>query len=102
MHVYLDKLLQAHSWAEYMPFLGLAAGHPSGATPIVTRIIETLIMSMVAGAVGVYVGVEVIKNDLMYLKQGVNETNIKIERVDEKVEQIRRDLYRPIGGMNNK
>ena len=102
MHVYLDKLLQAHSWAEYMPFFGLAAGHPYGATPIVTRIIETMVMSVVAGAVGVYVGVEVIKNDLMYLKQGVNETNIKIERVDAKVEQIRRDLYRPIGGMNNK
>ena len=102
MSLYLEKLLQAHSWVEYMPFFGLAAGQPAGSTPIITRIIETMVMSLVAGAVGVYVGVEVIKNDLIYLKQGIAETNIKIERVDTKVEQIRRDLYRPIGGMSNK
>lgn len=94
----LIDFITSHPWAEYMPFVGLAAGKPIGSTPIITRMVETAIMSVVAGAVGIYVGVEVIKNDLQYLKQGVTETNVKIEKLEAKVEQIRSDLYVPRGG----
>lgn len=93
----LIDFLTTHPWAEYVPFLGLAAGRPIGSTPIFARMAETAIMSIVAGGVGIYVGVEVIKNDLAYLKQGVNETNTKIEKLETKVEQIRHDLYVPRG-----
>ena len=93
----LIEFLGSHPWAEYIPFLGMTAGKPIGTTPLMTRLIETAIMSIVAGAVGIYVGVEVIKNDLLYLKQGVTETNVKIEKLEEKVEQIRADLYVPRG-----
>lgn len=94
----LLEFMTSHPWAEYMPFIGLMAGKPIGSTPIFTRMIETAIMSVVAGAVGIYVGVEVIKNDLAYLKAGVSETNAKIEKLEAKVEQIRSDLYVPRGG----
>lgn len=81
-------------YSQYIPFMSLMAGNPQN-TPLITKMIETAVMSVVAGAVGVYVGVEVIKNDLTYLKAGISETNQKVEKLDEKVEQLRRDLYVP-------
>jgi outer membrane murein-binding lipoprotein Lpp len=83
------------SFFEQLPFVALAMGKVE--RPLYTKLFETAIMSVVAGAVGVYVGVEVIKNDLTYLKAGVTETNHKIEKLEEKVEQIRSDLYVPRG-----
>ena len=80
---------------EQFPFVALAMGRVE--RPLATKLIETAVMSIIAGAVGVYVGIEVIKNDLQYLKQAVTETNVKIEHVDTKVEQLRRDLYVPRG-----
>lgn len=94
----LLEFIGSHQWADYVPFLGLAAGKPIGSTPMFTRMVETAIMSIVAGAVGLYVGVEVIKNDMQYLKSGVAEVNTKVEKLESKVEQIRHDLYVPRGG----
>ena len=91
------EFVSSHPWAEYLPFVSLVAGKPIGTTPIFARMVETAIMSIVAGAVGVYVGVEVIKNDLQYLKTGVSEVNTKVEKLENKVEQIRADLYIPRG-----
>lgn len=93
----LIDFVASHPASEFIPFLGLAAGKPIGSTPMLTRMIETAIMSIIAGAVGVYVGVEVIKNDLQYLKSGVAEVNHKVEKLENKVEQIRADLYVPRG-----
>lgn len=94
----IERFINAHHWAEYLPFISLMAGHPAGSSPLFTRIVETAIMSIVAGAVGIYVGVEVIKNDLLYIKDGIRATNVKVDQVDAKVEQIRRDLYVPRSG----
>lgn len=93
-------MIEHREFMDYLPFFSLMTGRPP-ATPFITRLIETAVMSVVAGAVGVYVGVEVIKNDLIYIKQGQTEINHKIEQVDSKVEQLRRDLYVPRGAVGS-
>lgn len=98
LHEILLRFIASHQWAETVPFIGLMAGQPIDSTPFVTRLLETAIMSIVAAAVGIYVGVEVIKSDIAYLKQGVSEVNIKVEKVETKVEQLRHDLYVPRAG----
>ena len=80
-----------HDWMQYVPFFSLITNRPPLSTPIITRIIETVAMSAVAGLVGMYVGFEVIKNDISVLKAS-------IEKIDVKVEQIRHDLYVPRNG----
>ena len=83
---------------EYVPFISLMAGRPSSQTPLFTKLLETAIMSAVAGAFATYVGVELLKSDVSQLKTSIKEVDGKVEKLDDKVERIRRDLYVPRAG----
>ena len=99
MQELLTKIQNAHHFLSYLPFFGLMAGQSNGSTPIITKLLEAAVMSLVTSAIGVYVAVEVLKSDLNYLKSYATETNSKVEKVDAKVEQLRRDLYVPRYGV---
>ena len=77
-----------HAFIDYVPFIGTIIGNKKIPAPVATRLMETGIMSLVAGAFAMYISVEVIKTEL-------NHMTTQIEKVDEKVEQIRKDLYVP-------
>lgn len=82
---------------EYIPFLGLISGKTQMATPLTTRLVETAIMSAVAGAFATYVGVEIIKTDINGIKVTIDKIEDKIDQVDNKIERVRSDLYVPRG-----
>lgn len=83
---------------EYIPFLGaIISGKNHMATPLTTRLVETAIMSAVAGAFATYIGVEVLKSDINYIKASITEVKQKVDEVDNKVERVRADLYVPLG-----
>lgn len=82
---------------DYIPFLGLISGKTPMATPLTTRLVETAIMSAVAGAFATYVGVEVLRSDINYIKASISEVKQKVDEVDNKVERVRSDLYVPLG-----
>lgn len=82
---------------DYIPFFGLIASKTQMATPLTTRLVETAIMSAVAGAFATYVGVEVIKNDINVIKVSIDKVDAKVDQVDNKLERVRSDLYVPRG-----
>lgn len=83
---------------EYLPFVTLMAGQPASQTPIVTRMIETAVMACVAGAFATYIGVELLKVEIVNIKNAIEKVEEKVEKIDGKVERIRTDLYIPKGG----
>lgn len=82
---------------DYLPFVTLMAGQPSHQTPIVTRLIETAIMSCVAGGFATYIGVEMLKVEIANIKTAIHQVDDKVGKVDEKIERVRSDLYVPRG-----
>lgn len=82
---------------DYIPFLGLISGKSQMATPLTTRLVETAVMSAVAGAFATYVGVEILKNDINSIKTTIDKIEDKIDKVDIKIERVRSDLYVPRG-----
>ena len=80
---------------DYIPFLGLISGKTQMATPLTTRLVETAIMSAVAGAFATYVGVEIIKVEINVVKNSIEKLEHKIDHVDNKLEKVRSDLYIP-------
>ena len=82
---------------DYIPFLGLISGKAQTATPLTTRLVETAVMSAVAGAFATYVGVEILKNDINTIKTTIDKIEDKIDKVDHKIERVRSDLYVPRG-----
>lgn len=82
---------------DYIPFMGLISGKTQMATPLTTRLVETAIMSAVAGAFATYVGVEIIKVEISTLKSSIHKVEEKVEQVDNKLERVRSDLYIPRG-----
>ncbi len=82
---------------DYIPFIGLAIGNRSMSTPLITRLSETIIMSVIAGGFAMYISVETIKTELTQLKLMIHSLESKVDAVDHKVEKVRADLYVPIG-----
>jgi outer membrane murein-binding lipoprotein Lpp len=82
---------------EYIPFLGLMTGKTQMATPLTTRLVETAIMSAVAGGFAVYVGVEVLKSDINYIKASIQEVNLKVDKLENNLDRVKSDLYVPRG-----
>lgn len=82
---------------DYIPFMGLISGKTQMVTPLTTRLVETAIMSAVAGAFATYVGVEIIKVEINSLKNSIQKVDQKVEQVDSKLERVRSDLYIPRG-----
>lgn len=82
---------------DYIPFIGLAIGKSTMSAPLITRLTETIVMSMVAGGFAMYVAVETIKTELNQLKLMLHKVEQKVDSVDVKVEKVRSDLYVPLG-----
>ena len=82
---------------DYIPFLGLISGKSQMDAPLTTRLVETAVMSAVAGAFATYVGVEILKNDINTIKTTIDKIEDKIDAVDLKIERVRSDLYVPRG-----
>lgn len=88
---------KCHQFAQYLPFVGLAMGTDTSKSPMITRMLEAAIMSAVAGGFALYVSVEVIKGELNNIANRVEAVAIQVEKVDQKVERVRNDLYIPRG-----
>jgi hypothetical protein len=86
---------------DYIPFAALISGKAQMATPLTTRLVETVIMSVVAGGFAMYVSVEVVKTELNSVKSGIikldEKVEIKFDQLDNKIEKVRGDLYVPRG-----
>lgn len=81
---------------DFIPFIGLMVSPPRN-LPIVTKLLETAIMSAVAGAFATYIGVEMLKVEIVNIKSAIHEVEKKVEKVDEKIERVRGDVYVPRG-----
>lgn len=100
---------KCHSLLNGIPFIGLAVARAKDMqTPLSTRLFETVVMSAVAGGFATYVGVKLleqdiltIKNSMYEIKQSVDKFDQKLEenttKLDQKLEQVRRDVYVPRG-----
>ncbi|HYE38155.1 hypothetical protein [Methylocaldum sp.] len=89
-----DKFVQM---LNYVPFVTLAIkGEP---TPLTTRLIETGIMSVIAGLGSIYLAVPLLQKDIEVLNASVQRVDDRVEKIDQKVEKLREDLYAPRGGM---
>lgn len=86
-----------HSLLSYIPFLGLIAKDPKIQSPVSVRLVETAIMSVVAGGFAMYISVEVIKTEMTSLKESIHKVDVKVDQVDNKIERVRSDLYVPRG-----
>lgn len=82
---------------DFIPFIGLMVNKHTISTPIFTRLLETAIMSAVAGAFATYVGVELLKSDVANLKEAIRQVDSKVDHLDEKIERVRGDVYVPRG-----
>jgi len=88
------------SLLSYVPFVGLMLNDPSIQSPISVRLVETAIMSVVAGGFSMYVTVQVLSSDIRGLKEAIIKVEGKVEQVDTKLEKVRTDLYIPRGASN--
>lgn len=66
-------------------------------TPLVTRLIETLIMSAVAGGFATYVGLKVLEQDVGSIKDSITKIEASMDKIDQKIEKVRSDMYVPRG-----
>jgi len=82
----------------HLPFIGLAVGKV-GESPLSTRLVETAIMSVVAGGFATYINVRMMEEKLIQLNRNIEEsateTKEKIAEVKQEVRQIRTDIYAP-------
>lgn len=80
---------------DYVPFIGLAINQDVTKTPIVTKMVESAVMAVAATGFAMYVGVELLKQDVSAVRESITKLDHKIEKLDEKVERIRSDIYVP-------
>ena len=88
----LDHIRHA---VDYIPFVGLITRDPVKTSPLFTRLAETAIMSVAAAGMSVYITVTEIKVQMNDLSTHVAEVQSSVQRVDDKVEKMRSDLYAP-------
>lgn len=92
----------SYTFVDYIPFIGMMiSGKNQMATPLTTRLVETVLMSAVAGGFAMYVSVEVVKTELNSVKSGIvkldEKVEVKFDQLDNKIEKVRGDLYVPRG-----
>ena len=80
-----------------IPFVSMAITHRS--TPLATRLVETVLMAVIAFAGTLYVAVPLIQQDIAALHVDVARVDSKVDKVDGKVEKLREDLYAPKSGI---
>jgi rRNA processing protein Krr1/Pno1 len=86
------------TFLDNIPFIGLAmAKGQMVQTPLMTRLIETLIMSAVAGGFATYVGLKVLEQDMYSIKQSIIKIESSVDKIDQKIEKVRGDMYVPRG-----
>jgi flagellar capping protein FliD len=92
---------KCNSFLSAIPFIGLALGHES-ASPLITRLAETAIMSLVAGGFAMYIATEKIQWEIASIKQhDVQNINKTLEKIDRKVDQNFQQLDKKIDRTND-
>lgn len=85
-----ERILKIVDWLHYMPFIGLLVTQKSTiidakTSPMITRLIETAIMAVIAGGLAIYVSIPQMKDHIDRLKVGQDKIETKL---DEKAVQI--------------
>lgn len=97
----IENIDTGYKLLDYIPFAALISGKNQMATPLTTRLVETVLMSAVAGGFAMYVSVEVVKTELNSVKSGIvkldEKVDVKFDQLDNKIERVRGDLYVPRG-----
>lgn len=78
-----------NSFTSYIPFIGLMVGKAQQQSPIVTRLIESAII----GAVLLYGTVQILGNDIDWLKKEMSQINGRIEQVERNQIDAMRFMY---------
>lgn len=98
----IENIDNGYRLLDYVPFAALISGKNQMATPLTTRLVETVLMSAVAGGFAMYVSVEVVKTELNSVKSSIvkldEKVEVKFDQLDNKIEKVRSDLYVPRGG----
>lgn len=82
---------------DYIPFIGLMTNGTKPPTPLTTRLFETAVMSAVAGGFATYIGVELLKADMNYIKASIQEVNVKVDKLENSLDRVKADVYVPRG-----
>lgn len=90
---FLDNFLNAENIKTMLPFVALASAKAGEKIdrPIVTRIIEAVIMGVLAGAIGAYGTLIVVENDVKNLKNSMDKFS---EQVDKDLQEFKQDIRR--------
>ena len=80
---------QLHSLINYIPFIGLMAGKTEH-SPIITRLVESAII----GGVLLYGTVQILGNDIDWLKMEIGQINNRIENVEHNQVDVMKFMYR--------
>jgi hypothetical protein len=82
---------------DVIPFLGLAMAKGTPNSPLMTRLIETAIMSVIAGGFATYLGVKLLEQEMTGIKGSIVRIEASVEKIDNKLERVRSDIYVPRG-----
>lgn len=77
------------SLLDYIPFLGLITGKQNMASPLMTRLLETCVMSLVAGGAGMYVSTKVMEVQVAEMKS--HELEMQAQLVHQ-MDDLRADI----------
>ena len=80
-----------------LPFVGLVTGNATS-NPMFTRLIETAVMSAVAGSFAVYIGVKILETEVDHIKTRIERIDRKVERIEDKVDKVQIEVYRSGNG----
>lgn len=91
-----------NSWTQLLPFVTLASARAGehAQRPLVTRIVEGVIMGLAGGAMGTYITVQVMANDIQWLRSTVSSeiADIKsdLRRVEDRQFEAQRNDRLPL------
>ena len=72
---------------EWMPFICLLTGKVVR-KPMITRLVESLVLGIVSAGLMLYVGHQVLQNEVSNIKQAITRMERNVERLDDRFARV--------------